>query len=171
MLKQAQRSDVRIETQDFMQDIRFLGKLLGEVIRHHEGETTYELIEGIRKLSLANRLGTDSQSGEKLKLILKRLSADDTVVVIRAFSYFTHLVNIAEDHEQLRTRIRAAEAGQPVLGALDASFERLSQYGVSKAAIRQMLSQAMISPVLTAHPTEVQRQSIMQAERRISSLL
>lgn len=155
----------------FTQDIRFLGKMLGQVIRHHEGEDTFQLIEGIRKLSVANRQGSDLRSGRTLKALLKRLSADQTVVVIRAFSYFTHLTNIAEDHQQLRSRLQLTGSGKSVVGSLDASFSRLAKAGIGIDQIEHTLAKAMISPVLTAHPTEVQRQSIMQTERRISALL
>lgn len=171
MLVRKNPSKAHPSSQSFTQDIRFLGKMLGKVIRYHEGEETFELIEGIRKLSVANRQGRDSRSGRTLKAILKRLSADQTVVVIRAFSYFTHLTNIAEDHQQLRSRLQLTSSGKSVVGSLDASFKRLAKAGIGPHQIEHLLAKAMISPVLTAHPTEVQRQSIMQTERRISALL
>ena len=158
-------------TGGFLQDIRFLGRLLGEVILRHEGEAMFALIEEIRKLSVAYRSHQDLDSGRQLDLILKRLSGDQTVVVIRAFSYFSHLVNIAEDHQQLRNWARETALGRPPAGSFEASFRKLDAAGVERSEVFTLLQGALISPVLTAHPTEVRRQSIMQAERRISALL
>jgi len=157
--------------QGFVQEIRFLGRLLGEVIRHHEGEAIYLLIEEIRRLSVACRGHRDLAAGRRLGGILKRLSGDETVVVMRAFSYFSHLVNIAEDHQLLRNWARETSLGRPPAGTFKATFAKLEAAGVSRQEVLQVLQTACISPVLTAHPTEVRRQSIMQAERRISTLL
>jgi len=158
-------------TQGFVQQIRFLGRLLGEVIRQHEGEAMFLLIEEIRQLSVAYRAHRDLASGRRLDRILKGLSGDQTVVVIRAFSYFSHLVNIAEDHQQLHSWARETALGRPPAGSFKATFAKLEAEGVRSQDVLAILQQACISPVLTAHPTEVRRQSIMQAERRISALL
>jgi phosphoenolpyruvate carboxylase len=78
-------------------DIRFLGAILGDTIREQEGEQTYALIENIRKLSVAFHRDADAEAGKSLNKILKNLSSGKAVSVIRAFSYFSHLANIAED--------------------------------------------------------------------------
>src|SRR5688572_31239976 len=80
-----------------IEDVRLLGRILGEVIREQEGADTFELIERIRQLSVAYRLKHDAGAGEKLDALLKSLSDLQTVRVIRAFSYFSHLANTAED--------------------------------------------------------------------------
>jgi phosphoenolpyruvate carboxylase len=110
-------------------EIRFLGRLLGEVIRHHEGESLPLLIEEIRKLSVAWRGHRDLAAGRQLDRILKRLSGDETVVVIRAFSYFSHLVNIAEDHQLLRIWARETSLGRPPAGSFKATFASSKQPG------------------------------------------
>ena len=79
-----------------VEDIRLLGRILGDVIREQEGKEAFELIEHVRKLSVAYRLKSDAQAGRALDRLLKNLSGDQTVSVIRAFSYFSHLANIAE---------------------------------------------------------------------------
>ncbi|MBT9524953.1 MAG: phosphoenolpyruvate carboxylase, partial [Rhizobacter sp.] len=82
-------------------DIRLLGRILGDVIREQEGKAAFELIERVRQLSVAYRLKRDTQAGRSLDRLLKNLSGDQTVSVIRAFSYFSHLANIAEDRHHV----------------------------------------------------------------------
>ena len=85
-------------------DIRLLGRLLGEVIREQEGADAFDLIERIRRLSVAFRLKRDANAGKALDELLKTLSDRQTVRVIRAFSYFWHLANTAEDRHMVRRR-------------------------------------------------------------------
>ncbi len=151
------------------EDIRFLGAILGDTIREQEGEQTYGLIENIRKLSVAFHRNADDEAGKDLNKILKNLSSGKAVSVIRAFSYFSHLANIAED--QFTLRQFSQEDPNEVEGSLRRSFSRLKASGTSPKKIAQTLQQAWISPVLTAHPTEVQRKSILDAERAIGDLL
>lgn len=151
------------------EDIRFLGAILGDTIREQEGEQTYGLIENIRKLSVAFHRNADDEAGKDLNKILKNLSSGKAVSVIRAFSYFSHLANIAED--QFTLRQFSQEDPNEVEGSLRRSFSRLKASGTSPKKITQTLQQAWISPVLTAHPTEVQRKSILDAERAIGELL
>ncbi|MES2717412.1 MAG: phosphoenolpyruvate carboxylase [Pseudomonadota bacterium] len=154
-----------------MEDIRLLGRLLGDVIREQEGKEAFELIERVRQLSVGYRLKKDASAGRVLDRLLKNLSADQTVSVIRAFSYFSHLANIAEDRHHVRRRQHHERQGHQQDGSLALSFERLHQADIRSADVAQMLTQAYISPVLTAHPTEVQRKSILDAERAIAELI
>ncbi len=152
-------------------DIRLLGRILGDVIRTQEGEALYELVEEIRKLSVAFRRDADHAADKKLKTLLKRLSDEASVCVIRAFTYFSHLANLAEDRHYIRRREVYVRAGKLQPGSIDAAMQRLHQNGMSSRVIAQTLAQAHVSPVLTAHPTEVQRKSILDAERDIAQLL
>jgi len=152
-------------------DIRLLGRILGDVIREQEGTAAYELIERIRRLSVAFRLKRDHSAGQTLGRLLKNLSTDQTVSVIRAFSYFSHLANIAEDRHHVRRRRHHERAGHRHPGSLEMAFERLARADVRAADIVQTLAHAHISPVLTAHPTEVQRKSILDAEHAIAHLV
>jgi phosphoenolpyruvate carboxylase len=154
-----------------VEDIRLLGRILGDVIREQEGKEAFELVERVRQLSVAYRLKADASAGRVLDRLLKNLSVDQTVSVIRAFSYFSHLANIAEDRHHVRRRHVHERAGHLQEGSLAMSFERLHRAGHRAADIAQMLQHAYISPVLTAHPTEVQRKSILDAERAIASLV
>jgi len=154
-----------------MHDIRLLGRILGEVIREQEGRDAYELVERIRKLSVAFRLKRDAQAGKSFDKLLKSLSGEQTVSVIRAFSYFSHLANIAEDRHHVRRREIHERAGSLQPGSLAYALERLHEAGVRPAEVAKTLQHGFISPVLTAHPTEVQRKSILDAERAIAELV
>ncbi len=154
-----------------LDDIRLLGRILGDVIREQDGAPAYELVEQIRKLSVAFRRDSDEAAHEGLKKLLKSLSNDQTVSVIRAFTYFSHLANLAEDRHHIRRRTIHEQRGDVQDGSLDAAFARLRASGHTVKSIAKTLSQAFISPVLTAHPTEVQRKSILDAERAIAQIL
>ena len=163
--------DAAAKNKPLMEDIRLLGRLLGDVIREQEGKEAFELIERVRQLSVGYRLKKDASAGRVLDRLLKNLSADQTVSVIRAFSYFSHLANIAEDRHHVRRRQHHERQGHQQEGSLALSFERLHRADVRSADVAAMLAQAYISPVLTAHPTEVQRKSILDAERAIAELI
>jgi phosphoenolpyruvate carboxylase len=152
-------------------DIRLLGRILGDTIREHEGREAFELVERVRKLSVAYRLKQDASAGRVLERLLKNLSGDQTVSVIRAFSYFSHLANIAEDQHHVRRRLHHERLGHRQEGSLAVAFERLHKADFRAADIARTLQHAHVSPVLTAHPTEVQRKSILDAERAIAELI
>ncbi len=167
----AHQRDAVEKNRPLVEDIRLLGRILGDVIREQEGHEAFELIERIRQLSVAYRLKADASAGRVLDRLLKNLSADQTVTVIRAFSYFSHLANIAEDRHHLRRRAVHEGAGHQQEGSLALAFERLHRADHRAADIAQALAEAYVSPVLTAHPTEVQRKSILDAERALAALL
>jgi phosphoenolpyruvate carboxylase len=152
-------------------DIRLLGRILGDVIREQEGDAAFELVERVRQLSVAYRLKDDASAGRTLDRLLKSLSIDQTISVIRAFSYFSHLANIAEDRHHVRRRRVHERLGQQQPGSLAHSLARLAKGGVDADTLAQALQQAYVSPVLTAHPTEVQRKSILDAERAVAELV
>ena len=165
------REDAAEKNRPLVEDIRLLGRILGEVIREQEGKDAYELVEKVRQLSVAYRLKRDEGAGKALDRLLKNLSSDQMVSVIRAFSYFSHLANIAEDRHHVRRREVHERQGDLQIGSLALSFERLAQADLRAADIAKTLAHAYISPVLTAHPTEVQRKSILDAERAIAELI
>ncbi len=165
------QDDAAAKNKPLVEDIRLLGRILGDVIREQEGAEAFELIERVRQLSVAYRLKADASAGRVLDRLLKNLSADQTVTVIRAFSYFSHLANIAEDRHHVRRRAVHEKEGHQQDGSLALTFERLHRADHRAADIAQTLATAYISPVLTAHPTEVQRKSILDAERAVAELL
>ncbi|MEG1064321.1 MAG: phosphoenolpyruvate carboxylase [Comamonas sp.] len=154
-----------------IEDIRLLGRILGDVIREQEGDAAFALVEQVRQLSVAFRRDADEAADKALKKLLKGLSSDQTVSVIRAFTYFSHLANLAEDRHHIRRRAVHERAGNTQEGSIEVALARLRWAGISSGTVAKTLAKSFISPVLTAHPTEVQRQSILTAERRIAQLL
>jgi phosphoenolpyruvate carboxylase len=154
-----------------VEDIRLLGRILGDVIREQEGKPAYELVEQVRKLSVAFRRDEDAQADKSLKKLLASLSGEATVSVIRAFTYFSHLANLAEDRHHIRRRAIHERAGRMQDGSLPLALSRIKNAGIAPKSIVQTLAHSHVSPVLTAHPTEVQRKSILDAERDIANLL
>jgi phosphoenolpyruvate carboxylase len=157
--------------QPLIADIRYLGRVLGQVIQAHEGKETFDLIENIRQLSVTYRRQSNPEVDKALKKLLKSLSNDQAVSVIRAFTYFSHLANLAEDRHHIRRRAFHERAGNIQEGSLAHTFKRLRKAKISSSKVVDMLAHAHLSPVLTAHPTEVQRKSILDAERQIAQLL
>ncbi|MHB1248072.1 MAG: phosphoenolpyruvate carboxylase [Polaromonas sp.] len=154
-----------------VEDIRLLGRILGDVIREQDGVAAFELIEQVRRLSVAFRRDADQEADKALKKLLKGLSGDQTVSVIRAFTYFSHLANLAEDRHHIRRRAVHERAGDTQEGSIDVALARLRSAGITPKTIASTLAHSFVSPVLTAHPTEVQRKSILDAERGIAQLL
>ena len=154
-----------------VEDIRLLGRMLGDVIREQEGLEIYELIENIRQLSVSFRLDANDEADKKLKKLLKALPSDRAVSVIRGFTFFSHLANLAEDRHHIRRRMIHERAGNAQEGSIEVALQRLRTAGITNKVISQTLASSFVSPVLTAHPTEVQRQSILSAERSLAHLL
>ncbi len=158
------------------QEIQSLGRMLGDVIRAANGESIFNRIEHIRKLAVGLRRAEMPSSGAELGIIknaldheLDGLSIDQTLSVVRAFSHFSLLANIAEDrHQNRRRRVHRLAGSPPQLGSLRHALDALAARNVSTGTIRAWLQGALVCPVLTAHPTEVQRKSVLDCERDIA---
>lgn len=158
--------------QPLKEDIRFLGRLLGDVLREQEGGAAFETVETIRQTAVRFRRDGDRQAEQELDRLLKALSREQTNSVVRAFSYFSHLANIAEDqHHNRRRRVHALAGSPPQPGSMMRALLSVADEGVSGETLRRFFDAALIVPVLTAHPTEVQRKSILDAQREIARLL
>jgi phosphoenolpyruvate carboxylase len=157
------------------EDTRLLGRVLGDVLRAQAGEAGFSRIEAIRQTAIRFRRGEgEDAAGARaaLSALLNPLSIRDVLDVVRAFSYFSHLANIAEDVHHLRRRRAHEEAGDaPRPGSLPHALERIACAGVAVHQVQAWLDDALVSPVLTAHPTEVQRKSILDAQRALARLL
>ena len=168
----ARSSKVLDKDAPLKEDIRLLGRLLGDVIRHQEGDAVYQIVETIRQTAVRFRRESDPEAGADLDRLLKKLTRDQTNSVVRAFSYFSHLANIAEDqHHNRRRRSHLLAGSAAQAGSMAATLSKLDASGVSGKAVQGFFTDALISPVLTAHPTEVQRKSILDAGREIARLL
>lgn len=153
-------------------DIRLVGRLLGDVVREQAGEATFDLIEGVRRIAVAER--RDGRAPlDALTAALDGASLNDSLDLIRAFGWLSLLANTAEDlHlERRRRHHRDQESGSARDGTLVATFEHLAAAGVSPERVRAELAVLRVSPVVTAHPTEVRRQTVLDLIDRVADLL
>ena len=141
-------------------DVRFLGRLLGDIIRTYGGQALFQRIEAIRAASVDRYRGIAHPRG--LAGGLDTLSLDETVAFVRSFMLFSMLANLAEDRQGA-----ASEEGSTLASAL----KLLSAQGVETREVAALLDKALIVPVLTAHPTEVMRKSMLDHRNRIAALL
>jgi len=153
-------------------DIRLLGRILGDTLREQEGEEAFALIENVRRTAVRFRKTQDDRDRAQLEQILDELSPDETLRVVRAFSSFSQLSNIAEDlHHNRRRRAHLKAGSPPQEGSLQLALDRVREKNIDADALQEFFDKALISPVLTAHPTEVQRKSILNCQLSISGLL
>lgn len=149
-------------------DIRLLGRILGDTVRDQEGAELFDLVERIRQTSIRFHRDEDRLARRELEQILDSMSTSETVRIVRAFSYFSHLANIAEDQNNIR-QMRAGKGGGS--GVLAETLAHAKAAGISADALRDFFKTALVSPVLTAHPTEVRRKSTMDREMEVAALL
>lgn len=151
-------------------DIRYLGRMLGETLRDLEGERIFELIEEIRRLSIKFHRDGDKASETQLQTLLAGIDTAGTVRVARAFSFFYQLANIAEDVHLNRRHRQMRKSGAPrENGDFELALARIAEAGIEAKAVVETLNVMLTAPVLTAHPTEVQRKSILDNLREIHS--
>ena len=141
-------------------DIRFLGRLLGDVIRAYGGEELFKRIEYIRATSVDRHRGVAGASA--IDSGLERLSLDETLDFVRGFMLFSMLANLAEDRHGASVEHQADMAS---------ALERLAGEGIGRDAVKALLDHALVVPVLTAHPTEVRRKSMIDHKNRIAELM
>jgi len=153
-------------------DIRLLGRILGETLRSQAGDAMFEIVERVRRSSIRFHRDADEAARQELESILNRLAPDETTRVIRSFTYFSHLANLAEDqHHIRRTRAHAMRASAPREGTMARAIAAVRAAEVSPSALRAFFDRALVCPVLTAHPTEVRRRSTLDREQEIATLL
>src|SRR5512145_861276 len=165
-------ADISSKDQPLREDVRLLGRILGDTLREQEGEETFQLIENVRRAAVRFRKTQDERDGEALERLLDALSPAETLAVVRAFSYFSQLTNIAEDlHHNRRHRAHLKAGSASKDGSLQLALDRLEEKKIDKDTLQAFLNSALVSPVLTAHPTEVKRKSIIDCQLIISRLL
>ncbi|MFO1319094.1 MAG: phosphoenolpyruvate carboxylase [Burkholderiales bacterium] len=154
------------------EDIRLLGRVLGDTLREQEGEAAFALIEHIRQTAIRFRRDRDPQAKRELEDSLDRLDPDRVTAVARAFTFFSLLANIAEDQHHNRTlRTQRMTASPPERGSMAAALARAVAAGLESGRVVEFFAEGMVSPVLTAHPTEVQRKSILDCQIAIARLI
>src|ERR1700722_16774013 len=152
-------------------DIRLLGRVLGDTIRAQQGEATFDVVENVRRMSVEFRRHHDGHARKAFENLLNGLSGAQTVEVVRAFSFFSHLANIAEDQHDLRSRSEITADGAADRETVASALARAQMARVPAETIRDVLSRALVAPGLTAHPTEIRRKSILDREIEIAQLL
>lgn len=148
-------------------DIRLLGRIVGDVVRDQAGEATFHLVEAVRRTAVeARRAGSDPLAD--LIALLGAADIDQALHLIRAFGWLSLLVNTVEDVHLERRRLEHAEGDNgPRPGGIAAAVAALSE----RADLPEIVSDLRVTPVLTAHPTEVRRQSVLEVIERIADLL
>src|SRR5262245_48798379 len=135
-------------------DIRLLGRILGDTVRIQEGEEVFELVEYIRRIGVQFHRDADEAARQELQKIMSELPTDRALRIIRAFGYFSHLANIAEDqHHIRRTRAHAKAEAAPRPGTMAYALGRARQARLDREQLKRFFAHALCSPVLTAHPT------------------
>ena len=165
----------RIPTKSLRDDVRLLGNILGNVIKKQEGQTFFNLVEKIRKLSKANRANIKQQdSYKKISKTLSQINPSNTYKLTRAFSHFMNFINLAESIDASRTldefENNKAKANKNIF--IEEIFEELfKDRKISSNKIYNTAKNLNIGIVLTAHPTEVKRRTLIQKYHNITELL
>src|SRR5512145_238193 len=122
----ATRASAPAEDAALLEDIRLLGRVLGDTLREREGEAVYNTVAGIRQVSVRLRRGGGTEARAELERILGALPAAEATMVVRAFSYFSQLANMAEDQHQVRSQRALARASAPPgPGSMARALERV----------------------------------------------
>lgn len=152
-------------------DVHTLGNLVGEVLREQGGDALYDSVEGDRQAALARRAG-DNEAGVQLVLRTRNRTADDARDLIRAFSTWFQMVNMAEKVHRIRRRreyLNDSTTAQP--GGIMDAVQKLKAKGLQLEDVRRLMQEIWIEPVLTAHPTESTRRTILRKQQQIAELL
>ncbi|WP_166251510.1 phosphoenolpyruvate carboxylase [Marinobacter salicampi] len=153
---------------DLRENVRLLGELLGQSIRQHPGQECFELIEEIRAAAKADRR-QESGSGQRLIQLLSRLTDDQLLPVTRAFNQFLNLANLAEQYHGIRRK--RGHQSDLMVESLSEVFDRLKDQGVAPEELHDRVRDLRIEFVLTAHPTEVARRTLIMKYDEMSDCL
>ncbi|WP_347342295.1 phosphoenolpyruvate carboxylase [Brevundimonas albigilva] len=151
-------------------EVRLLGGILGDVIREEGGQALFDHVEAVRQASIAYHRDPASHPAKRLERLLGELSVEQAAGLAHGFALFSLLANIAEDRATRRRAQGQAEAGARA-DTPEGALKRLADQGVDREAVRALLDEALVSPVLTAHPSEVRRKSVIDRIAAISDLL
>ena len=155
------------------EDIRLLGGLLGDIIRRLAGEQAYELVEEIRSAAKGLRATPSDGAAKSLRERLDHLALPELRTLIRAFSIYFDLVNLAEQQARVRAnRLRSMTTWpEPLAESPQAALVRLRENGCSSEQVTELLKRALIGCVFTAHPSEARRRTVLEKLNTVSSVL
>ncbi|WP_444875031.1 phosphoenolpyruvate carboxylase [Halobacillus sp. B23F22_1] len=160
-------------TTPLRRDVNLLGNMLGEILVHHGGEELLNKVESIRKLTKDLRENRESDTYDKLKQKISNLEPPIRGQVIRAFSIYFHLVNIAEQNHRIRRRreyqLREDHGVQPY--SLESAVTNLKENNIEKDVIQNVLNELSLELIITAHPTEATKRTVLEIQKRIANIL
>src|SRR3954466_3339974 len=157
----------REATEPMREDIRLLGAILGDTVREQNGDEIFELVERARKESFRVRRSEIDRA--ELAQMFDGIDVHQAIPVIRAFTHFALLANVAEDFHRERRRAIHVEAGEPPQdSSLAATYLKLDTAELDPATVAETLTGALVSPVITAHPTETRRRTVFDTQHRIT---
>jgi len=160
----------REATEPMREDIRLLGALLGDTVREQNGEEVFDLVERARVESFRVRRSEIDRA--ELAGMFDGIDIHQAIPVIRAFTHFALLANVAEDiHRERRRAVHVATGEPPQNSSLAATYLKLDSAELDSATVADALTGALVSPVITAHPTETRRRTIFDTQHRITELM
>src|SRR5690242_12305187 len=160
----------RDATEPMREDIRLLGAILGDTVREQNGEAVFGLVERARVESFRVRRSEIDRT--ELAGLFAGIGIHQAIPVIRAFTHFALLANVAEDiHRERRRAVHVAAGEPPQDSSLAATYRKLDAAELDAAAVADALTGALVSPVITAHPTETRRRTVFDTQHRITELM
>src|SRR5690349_14524902 len=160
----------REATEPMREDIRLLGTILGDTVREQNGEEVFDLVERARVESFRVRRSEIDRA--ELARMFDGIATHQAVPVIRAFTHFALLANVAEDiHRERRRALHIASGEPPQNSTLAATYLKLDSADLDSDTVAEALTGALVSPVITAHPTETRRRTVFDAQHRITELM
>src|ERR1700752_4568082 len=152
----------REATEPMREDIRLLGAILGDTVRDQNGDEVFDLVERARVESFRVRRSEIDRA--QLAGMFDNIDVNRAIPVIRAFTHFTLLANVAEDiHRERRRAIHLAAGEPPQDSSLAATYDKLDSADLDSATVAEALTDALVAPVITAHPTETRRRTVFAA--------
>ncbi|AGB23192.1 phosphoenolpyruvate carboxylase [Mycobacterium sp. JS623] len=160
----------REATEPMREDIRLLGTILGDTVREQNGEEVFDLVERARVESFRVRRSEIDRA--ELARMFDGIDIHQAIPVIRAFSHFALLANVAEDiHRERRRAVHVAAGEPPQNSSLAATYLKLDSAELDSATVADALRGALVAPVITAHPTETRRRTVFDTQHRITELM
>ena len=165
----------RIPTKLLREDVRYLGNILGKVIKEQEGEKFFNLVEKVRKLSKVNKLNYSNHSYGKIIRTISKLNPNHTFKLTRSFTHFMNLINLAESIDASRKLDEYENSKKKIYNKnifIEEIFEDLfNDKKISENKVYNLAKSLNIGIVLTAHPTEVKRRTLIQKYHKITEIL
>ncbi|HZC92459.1 MAG TPA: phosphoenolpyruvate carboxylase, partial [Mycobacterium sp.] len=160
----------REATEPMREDIRLLGAILGDTVREQNGDEVFDLVERARLASFRVRRSEIERAD--VARMFEGIDIHQAIPVIRAFSHFALLANVAEDiHRERRRAIHVAAGDPPQASSLAATYLKLDAADLNAATVAEALTGALVSPVITAHPTETRRRTVFDTQHGITRLM